>query len=434
MTAQGVVIDHDHTLWVDAGTGEIAPCTSTCPAVTLTPEDVHTAIVQAGLPKTFFRTPSVAIDGTDVESYHPAFQHDALPADGSICADPDAGWVKRRATHRRPTEFCAGYELHLATYVPQIDGEQLPVLCAGMALRPGVTDRNGAALALVHAVMNHGPVREALFDRGFTMAKGENFARPLRILGIDVVLDLHTTQRGCRPGPVPGTLWIGGSLYSDAIPENLRRIDPPRIGQTAAERARIRELFDAREAYRFTPHSRHNETLGTQRYKGPALAGHVRCPNTPASMRRSHALPTTTCAPGSECGCGITPTVPDTLHQKDRQRLPWQSTAWSRSYHRRNRVENLNSRIRVHDADVNHGFIQVRGLNPTALLLAFALTAYNTRELHRWYVAAGLAEPWQVELGEPPDERPVGYTTRSRSVRRRGPPGQAGTTSHNQTT
>lgn len=434
-TRAGVSVDHDHTVWVNADTGEIDPCPTSCPALALTPEQIHSTIVQAGLPTTFPRTPAVAIDGTDVESYYAAYPHDALHPDGRICADREARWAKRTATNRRPTEFYVGFELHLATYIAdEGTGNEVPLLCAGMALRPGVTDRIGAALALVDAVMSHGDVTEALFDRGYTMATGEHFARPLRNRGVEVVFDLHSSQRGTRPGPVPGTLWIDGSLYSAAIPTNLRQLEPPRIGQTSGDNARVRELFDAREPFRFTRHSRRNDALGTQRYKGPALAGHVRCPNTPASMRRSQDIPTTTCTPGSACGCGITLTVPDTLHERDRQRLPWQSTAWASSYHRRNRIESLNSKIRVHDANVNHGFIRVRGLNPTALLLAFTLAAYNARELYRWHVAAGINEPWQSYLGEPIDDRPIGYTTRSRTKPRRGPPRTAGNTRHNPTT
>ncbi|MFE5664989.1 hypothetical protein ACFQ7W_13790 [Streptomyces niveus] len=58
-----------------------------------------------------------------------------------------------------------------------------------------------------------------------------------------------------------------------------------------------------RAAYAFTPHSR-PETDGYQRFKGPALAGHLRCPNHPRSMRLPHTRPTTTCPPGAECACG----------------------------------------------------------------------------------------------------------------------------------
>jgi hypothetical protein len=96
-------------------------------------------------------------------------------------------------------------------------------------------------------------------------------------------------------------LWVDGSLYSSALPEKLRTLEPPEPGMTAGEKARRREAFDAREPYRFVAHGKRNKKRGTQRFRGPAVDGHpfkVRCPNTPASMRMPHTIPTTTCVAG----------------------------------------------------------------------------------------------------------------------------------------
>ena len=196
------------------------------------------------------------------------------------------------------------------------------------------------------------------------------------------------------------------------------------FGDTATEKARTRELFDAREPFRFTPHSRHDDLAGSQRFKGPALAGHLRCPNTPASMRFGSRLPTTSCAPGIDCGCGKTVTIADTDHERDRQALPWQSTAWALSYNRRTYIENLNARLRFNNADVNRGFIQAVGKHSTALLLAIYLAARNTVELYRWHTRHDEPDPWATQLNEPADSRPLGRSTRSLRRHRRGPPGE----------
>ncbi len=93
----------------------------------------------------------------------------------------------------------------------------------------------------------------------------------------------------------------------------------------AAEKARRREAFDAREPYRFVPHAKRDTNRGTQRFRGPAVDGHpfkVRCPNTPASMRMPHTIPTTTCTPGEPCGCGKTITIHDSELERDRQHHP----------------------------------------------------------------------------------------------------------------
>lgn len=423
-TRQGIHVGHDHVMRVNGDTGEVDPCPPGCPAVDMTPDEIATAIVQASLPRTLRRTRGIAIDGTDFESFATSYSHGYRGPEGQVCADPDARWGKRTPTSRRPTEHYVGYELHLAAHIPRPGEAPIPTLCAGMVLRPGVTDRGPAALALTRAIQSFCEIDEALFDRGYTTAKPENFARPLRQLGIDVTMDLHTSQRGVHPGPAPGTIWLDGHLYSDAIPDALRDIRPPAPYARAGDKARIREDFDAREPYRFIAHSRHDANRGTQRLKGPAVAGHVRCPNSPASMRRGPEIPTTRCVPGEPCGCAATITVADTDHERDRQRLPWQSTAWALSYNRRTLVEGLNAQLRFLDADINHGFIQVLGRQATTLLLAFAIAGHNAIQIHKWFSARALPEPWQIELGEKPDDRPVGRGTRSRTNKHRAPPGK----------
>ena len=121
------------------------------------------------------------------------------------------------------------------------------------------------------------------------------------------------------------------------------------IGLYKAEKVHLRDVLDAREPYRFVVHDAHDDERGTQRFRGPAVDGHpfgVRCPNTPASTREQHIIPTTTCVKGEKCGCGKTVTVKDTDHERDLQRLPWQSTLWAKWYNRRSRVEGLFGAIR----------------------------------------------------------------------------------------
>ncbi len=238
-------------------------------------------------------------------------------------------------------------------------------------------------------------------------------------------------QTRVSAGPIPHTIWIDGALYCDALPRGLWDLEPPTISMNTAERTTIREAFDAREPYRFTVHSSRDTVLGTQRFKGPALAGHLRCPNIPGSMRLSTRVPTAACTPGEDCGCGKTVTVPDTDHERDRQRLPWQSTAWARSYARRSLAEGLNAQIRYQNLNVNRGFIRMLGYRVTNLLLAITLAGRNVCRLYAWYITRGLPEPWQEELGEPVDDRPLDRYTRTRGQRLRGPPKRARATTDN---
>lgn len=187
-------------------------------------------------------------------------------------------------------------------------------------------------------------------------------------------------------------LSVDGTLYSSALPEPLRTLEPPEPGMTAGEKARRREAFDAREPYRFVAHGRRNKKRGAQRFRGPAVDGHphkVRCPNTPASMRMPHTIPTTTCVAGEVCGCGKTITVADSELERDRQHHPWQSARWALSFNRQTLVEGIIGANRYQRLSVNRGFFRQTGLVATALLLAVTLIGHNHVRLHAWHTVRG---------------------------------------------
>jgi hypothetical protein len=296
------------------------------------------------------------------------------------------------------------------------------MLCAGLALRPGVQDRAGACVGVIKAITTFGKIDEAIYDRGYSTAKPDNLARPLHDLGIALTFDLHASQRGLRAGPTPETIWVDGTLYSNALPEPLRDLEPPAIGDSPSVKAHRRDVFAARDAYAFVRHSKPIPGRHGRRFKGPALAGHVRCPNVPASMRLGHNVPTTTCVRGTKCGCGITVSISDSVYERDRQHLPWQSHAWAASYNRRTRIEGLNAQIRFQDLNVNRGFFRMLGRTATMLLLAVTLAGYNATHLHDWYVGRGLPEPWAVDLGEPAYTGALRRYTRTRGRSSHAPP------------
>jgi hypothetical protein len=415
----GSTVAHNHPLGSDPKTGHVFPCPSSCPVRPGILDQVATAIIQASLPDFAPRSTAVAIDGTDVES-HTRARAKFVDTSGRerCCADPDARWGKRTATQQHPTEFYIGYEAHLATYVPAVNGSPIPQLTAGLALRPGVTDRYRAAMAIVDVLGN---LDEVLVDRGYSGASAPSLARPLRERNIAITMDLVANQRKTHPGPVTGTEWRDGHLYTSAIPPRLIELEPSSPGDSAATKAAARHEFDKRAPFQFTPHSSHNDSRGTQRFKGPALAKHVRCPNNSESMRLSYKFPTTTCVQGMPCGCSKVVTIRDTDRERDRQPLPWQSTPWTLSYNRRSLVEGLNAQVKNNNLTINRGFFHMAGLGATTLLLAFTLAGRNTERLHDWYTSRGLPDPWQVQLGEPDDDRWMDRQTRTRGVRQRSP-------------
>lgn len=417
---RGFLMAHDHDLEADESTGEVLPCPEGCPYVPVNLDEILTELIQASIPTEFERPTGVAIDGTDIES-NTRPHRKRVDAQGRAfwSVDHDARWGHRTATSRRPTELHLGYEAHVATYIPPVDGAPIPQLVAGVALRPGVRLRSSAAIAVLDALKF---ITEALLDRGYTTAQAEKLARLLRLRHIDLTMDLHKSQRGTSPGPTPGTIWIDGHLYSAAIPARLKKLDPPTLAMSEAEKAHLRDIFDAREPYRFVPHEKHNKERGSQRYRGPAASEDhykVRCPNTPGSMRKEHHLPTTSCVKGQPCGCAQTPIVKDVVQERNRQRLPWQSTRWAKSFNRRTLVEGLFGATRYQSLNINRGFFRQTGLVATGLLLAVAYIGHNIVRLHAWHTTRGLPEPWQVQLGEPIDDRPLDKATRTRGRRKR---------------
>ena len=102
-------------------------------------------------------------------------------------------------------------------------------------------------------------------------------------------------------------------------------------------------------------------------------------------------------------GC---PHLAVTTLERDRQPLPWQSTAWAKSWNRRSRIEGLNGLARYLDVNLNRGFIRCRGRAATGLLTAFALLGMNVRRLRKWPTTREFDDPWRLVLDEQPDDRP----------------------------
>lgn len=407
---------HNHELEADPRTGDLCPCPPTCHYIAANLDEFAGRMILTSIPATVPIPTTVAIDSTDFES-HARPGHRSIDENGDTywSADHDAAWGYRTSTDRRPTSRFHGYSTHAITGCPSVGGEPIPQLALGIAVRPGSRGSAPAALSLLDAFHATGHRADEVFlDRGYTTASAENLAHPLRDRSIRLVMDLHISQRGTRPGPRAGTIWQDGHLYSSALPQALRDLEPPKPTDTAAEKALIHEHFDARAPFRLVPHSRHDDTRGTQRLKGPALAGHVRCPNTPATMRLGPAVPTTNCTRGVPCGCGVTLTVPDTLRARDRQHLPWRSTTWALSFARRSLIEGLFGNIRYNTTSMNRGYLRVFGHTATTFMLTLAFAGYNMRHLHHWYIERGLPDPWQIELDEKPHRHEPDWIYRTR--------------------
>jgi hypothetical protein len=369
--------------------------------------DDFTALVRLGIPPGYEVSKSVALDGMDYPTW--AIQRDHVdPTTGEIwpSADPGAAIGHRTSTPSHDSKWYCGREINLACTAAE-HGHPLiaPHLVVGMAIRSGNQDRGPAGSTAVLQAARHFNTTEVLADRGYTQLAATSFWLPLFEHGIRIVHDLKTQQRGARSASVPGVIIVDGHPFSAAMPANLRKLTPPKLSDPAEEQERIRRLYDKRAAYAFTPHSKLDPNTGTQRFKGPARTGHLRCPNVPASMRLPRDRPLAACKKGGACACGLVITLPLSDDAHLRQRWLYGTTPWKHEYSRRVAIESVNAEARTHRGHIDRGFTRVHGNVRTAILLTFAYIGLNVRILNDWYETRGLTDPWSTRVEDPEDDR-----------------------------
>ncbi len=442
-----LTVPHNHPgPFADYRTGELL-CPRDCPQATITPDAFQQRLLAASIPAGVTLSSSVAIDSTDYETWArrrswsttPDVDPDHLPTeprkkssgkdgkDGKRDRHPanEPGWPRtghdgraqntldrdardgyRSGTNLTPGGIFCGHDLHLAVNARTLGAEEVPFLIRGMRLSPAGSHKGQAGLATLDQTRQHDAsraqqpaVRDVLIDRGYSYCTPRSRAHPVRLRGIEPVFDLHPNQRGTHPGPVAGTVVIDGTVFTDALPEQLHDLPGFRIGMPREEKLALHARYDQRAVYAFTPHSA-RDSDGYQRLKGPALAGRLRCPNAPASLRLPHIRPTTGCRHGTPCGCGKTLTLPPDTLAWTWQRHIWGTTDWARDYGRRAAVESSNAEIKIHRAHLDRGHTRVFGTLKNAILIAFTLAAVNIHLLRDWHAKRRRPDPWATLLGE----------------------------------
>lgn len=427
----------------DPSTGEVGSKVSL--------SDLLTNIVRAPIPDDLLSHTTVAIDATDLETYYsphgrtnaragnraaqgaataedqslvpPRRQRGSdlpvLGADGRMqyTVDPDAREGYRAGKNLKPKETFIGFNLHIAVGVPPEGKRAQAALAQGLVFCPAGADSDRAGLQVIDALTRQGDaVDRVCVDRGYSYRLAAGWARELQRRGIDQTIDLHATQRTTHPGPVPGTIFVDGHLFIDSLPQNLRDPGGFPLMQSAEERLQRIAAYDARAPYAFSKLGQPNRTRGTQRYRGPAVTGKVRCPNNPASMRRDPATrPTTNCA-GRECYCSRTITLGPGDYLRERQDHLYGTTKWAKDYGRRNHVESLNASLKIHHGGLRRGSIRVQTLQRTGLLAALVLAATNIRVLAEAY-ARDISAPAPASASEQQSQAAGGTGRRPRRTR-----------------
>ena len=357
---------------------------------------IFSAIATAGCHEASGDSLSVAIDGSDIETWARS-QNQRRKIDGKYAvvkkvSDSDAGIRPRINDDNKGPLF--GYELTLATAV---SGPAVPKAAKAARFRPvAKSDPRSVALSALDEVKaRQGSFGDVLVDRAYTSSNdGRAFVVPVRRLGGEPVFDLRENQIGTSR-TVHGAIVIDGRPYSPSIPKKLRNLRPPRSKGTNVykpnpeEVAKYEEQIALREIYALVPHGRANADLKFI-MQCPGAAGKLLCAlQAPKVTLRPGALPINThpqpALAGSVCASryktfDLSADLP--LYQRD----VYGSTAWRKSYSRRGTgVEPHFGALKDESvAGFARGKVRMRGIVKTGLMVAAAVATTNRRFAIAW--------------------------------------------------
>ena len=372
----------------------------------------------AAVPEEFRTSASVAVDGTDVETWG-ALHGDAssVTLDGEAAetqamgtplrsrgparkarvfgqgpdrrniytADPDARAGHRSATNSRPAGPYVGYELHLAVqtrdvrwtnFVDKVKlSDEVPGVVTCFSLDPAGTHRGRAVVDdLIAAKAGGAPLQDVVWDPGYSLCTPGTTHHKLAQAGIGQTFQVVTHQR--NPRPFSGeALLIDGQLYSPLLPVELRALPVPPRGASEEEKLAYEAKFNRRARWRMVRHSG-PDADGATRWRCPFCAGMLRSRAFPKTMRRPKTVPLVS-VEGDVSGCcgGVMTAMPAELPLW--QRIPFGTTAWRLSMGRRQVVESANAALKGAFADLSRGFVRVFGRTKITVLLGFTIAGYN---------------------------------------------------------
>ncbi len=339
-------------------------------------DDLCDRLLAATLPKV--KTTSIAIDSTAIDSWGRRRRNKNTGV--VVSSDPDAKWRGRnKATPWKLPVF--GYDLTVAVTIPEVDGDDVPLVATSMRFRPAVGDTNGAGVDVAaRSAALFGHLGDVVVDRGYNNSKsGKEFILPIRSLGGEPVFELYEHQRGVHR-VVKGALIIDGNPFSPATPSQLHLIDPPDVSEPAATHWAYQKLIEQRALYAMCPHgSRH--ASGAQDFMCPAHKGKLNCHlvSSAISPTVQPALAAPPIAqPNSVCAKKFTRF--DAHEIPLSQRDLFGSERWYQSYQRRSRVEGFFGNLKNEACEnIRRGTIRVMGLVKTGLLVSIAVATVNLR-------------------------------------------------------
>jgi len=377
-------------------------------------------LAAAAVPVEFRTSSSVAVDGTDVETWG-ALHGDAvtvdldgeasetqLVGDGATprakrptrraqvlgvgpdgrkqyTVDPDARAGHRSATNSRPAGPYVGYELHLGVqardvrWTNSVDrtvlSNEVPGVVTCFSLVPAGTHRGKAVVDdLIAAKAAGEPIEDVVWDPGYSLCKPATVHHKLAQAGIHQTFQPVTHQRGARPFSGDALL-IDGQLFSSLLPGDLRDLLAPPRGSGEAEKETYEAKFNLRARWRMARHAA-ADADGATRWRCPFCSGFLRARQFRRTMRRPKTVPLVPVDEGCKRCCGGILTAP-AAEMAWWQRITYGTTAWRTSMGRRQVVESVNAALKGAFTDLGRGFMRVMGLTKMTVMLGFTLASFN---------------------------------------------------------
>ena len=302
---------------------------------------------------------AIAIDSTFLLAWavpH-SYPHGKKPPGGQRSADPSAKFGHRSATAKRKAGKRLGFDLHISSGArgrkkwrgnpknANLEADNVPPLPLHMMLVPANTDVAPIALECIDWAKKIAPNAKEVLADGIYTTKNERFNRPLHQAGMQTVMKLDKAERKRVRQHMLGTnrhclIENCGTFFPCWLDETLHK--PP----SDLKGKKLRKWYDRRAIFRYSIDSIDPRT-GNIRFSCPQCAGRIR---TNLKTRNPKANPNDntphfTRTDGSEYCCPGRVTVP--VKYLDRfNPIPFGTTAWKKSYNRRNQIENLNGILR----------------------------------------------------------------------------------------
>ncbi len=339
---------------------------------------VTNAFLEASIPASTKHHEAQAVDWTDVESFCTRRTKDGR------YSDPEASWGHRKGggPGEKDDQFF-GYYFQLSTMVSKEGRDDVAELVRRMCLTSCHVDPPPAFAKVLVAMAESGiALGDVICDSGYAHRVPEHWALPLRLVGADLVMDLHPHDRGTK-GTHQGAICYNGNLYCPATPAPLFDLEPLSRRASKDEIAAHDEKAAELARYKLGRITA-DDPDGYHRVGCPAVMGKVRCPLKEASMGQYAGRPEILSAPEHPPACCVqqTLTVPPQVNAKTAQKHDYPSAAHRHSYARRTAVERANSTIKDPATnDISKGWCRVMGLAPMTVMLACVLVVRNIRVL-----------------------------------------------------